>query len=228
MGVKKKKEDSTKLVSKILIVCVCVLFVGLMILSGMGTGWLTIFTSVKSGDTVELDYTVYDSSGNPLLTSDQQIYNQRINSGYGIIFSKPLIVTANKSLAQPLFPVQVYISQSGGSKQFGFLKSEYDTISVAIIGMKSNEQKKINLGAVDPITEILTNDQMKKLNLNLTMVDVGESIVLPISETNRETPNSTPVEYLRIVQIFNKTSEGVILNYNLPSIDVRVVTINNR
>jgi hypothetical protein len=99
---------------------------------------------------------------------------------------------------------------------------------VAIIGMKSNEQKKINLGAVDPITEILTNDQMKKLNLNLTMVDVGESIVLPISETNRETPNSTPVEYLRIVQIFNKTSEGVILNYNLPSIDVRVVTINNR
>jgi hypothetical protein len=228
MGVKKKKDETTKLVSKIFIVCVCVLFVGLMILSGMGTGWLTIFTSVKSGDTVELDYTVYDSLGNPLLTSDQQIYNQRINSGYGIIFSKPLIVTANKSLAQPLFPVQVYISQSGGSKQFGFLKSEYDTISMAIIGMKSNEQKKINLGAVDPITEILTNDQMKKLNLNLTMVDVGESIVLPISETNRETPNSTPVEYLRIVQIFNKTSEGVILNYNLPSIDVRVVTINNR
>jgi hypothetical protein len=228
MGVKKKKDETTKLVSKIFIVCVCVLFVGLMILSGMGTGWLTIFTSVKSGDTVELDYTVYDSLGNPLLTSDQQIYNQRINSGYGIIFSKPLIVTANKSLAQPLFPVQVYISQSGGSKQFGFLKSEYDTISMAIIGMKSNEQKKINLRAVDPITEILTNDQMKKLNLNLTMVDVGESIVLPISETNREKPNSTPVEYLRIVQIFNKTSEGVILNYNLPSIDVRVVTINNR
>ena len=228
MGVKKKKEESTKLVSKILIVCVCVLFVGLMILSGMGTGWLTIFTSVKSGDTVELDYTVYDSLGNPLLTSDQQIYNQRINSGYGIIFSKPLIVTANKSLAQPIFPVQVYISQTGGSKQFGFLRSEYDSISKAIIGMKSNEQKKINLGAVDPITEILTNDQMKNLNLNFTMVDVGESIVLPISETNRETPNSSPVEYLRIVQIFNKTSEGVILNYNLPSIDVRVVTINKQ
>jgi biotin transporter BioY len=87
MGVKKKKDETTKLVSKIFIVCVCVLFVGLMILSGMGTVWLTFFTSVKSGDTVELDYTVYDSLGNPLLTSDQQIYNQRINSGYGIIFS---------------------------------------------------------------------------------------------------------------------------------------------
>ena len=228
MGTKKKKEETTKLVSKILIVCVCVLFVGLMILSGMGTSWLTIFTSVKAGDTVELDYTVYDSLGNPLLTSDQQIYNQRINSGYGIMFSKPLIVTANKSLAQPLFPVQVYISQSGGSKQFGFLRSEYDSISKAIIGMKSNEQKKINLGTVNPITEFLTNDQMKNLNLNFTMVDVGESIVLPISETNRETPNSSPVQYLRIVQIFNKTSEGVILNYNLPSIDVRVVTINKQ
>ena len=228
MGEKKKKEESTKLVSKILIVCVCVLFVGLMILSGMGSSWLTMFTSAKPGDTVELDYTVYDSLGNPLLTSDQQIYNQRINSGYGIMFSKPLIVTANKSLAQPLFPVQVYISQSGGSKQFGFLRSEYDSISKAIIGMKSNEQKKINLGAVDPITEILTNDQMKNLNLNFTMVDVGESIVLPISETNGETPNSSPVNYLRIVQIFNKTSEGIILNYNLPSIDVRVVSINKR
>ena len=31
MGVKKKKEDSTKLVSKILIVGVCLLFVGLMV-----------------------------------------------------------------------------------------------------------------------------------------------------------------------------------------------------
>ena len=71
MGVKKKKEDSTKLVSKILIVGVCLLFVGLMVLSGMGSSWLTIFTSVKAGDTVVIDYTLFDAGGKPIVTTDK-------------------------------------------------------------------------------------------------------------------------------------------------------------
>ena len=51
--------------------CVCVLFVGLMIVSGMGTGWITIFTSVKPGDTVVIDYTLYDAAGKPIVTTEQ-------------------------------------------------------------------------------------------------------------------------------------------------------------
>jgi hypothetical protein len=63
MGEKKKNEAWVKTVSKIFIVFACLLFVGLMILSGMGNQWITMFNSVKSGDTVVLDVTVYDAAG---------------------------------------------------------------------------------------------------------------------------------------------------------------------
>ena len=61
MGEKKKKEASTKLWKKILIVGACVLFVVLMIVSGMGSGWLSIFTVVRPGDNVVIDYTLYNA-----------------------------------------------------------------------------------------------------------------------------------------------------------------------
>ena len=103
MGVKKKKEESTKLVSKILIVCVCVLFVGLMILSGMGTGWLTIFTSVKSGDTVVIDYTLFDAAGKPIVTSEKSMYDQALAQGSGIFGSKQITLAANRTFENPIY-----------------------------------------------------------------------------------------------------------------------------
>ena len=98
MGVKKKKEESTKLVSKILIVCVCVLFVGLMILSGMGTGWLTIFTSVKAGHTVVIDYTLFDAAGKPIVTSEKSMYDQSLAQGSGIFGSKQITLVRQSDI----------------------------------------------------------------------------------------------------------------------------------
>ena len=50
MGDKKQKEAMIKKVKQVLVVGACVLFVILMILSGMSSHWLTIFTVVKPGD----------------------------------------------------------------------------------------------------------------------------------------------------------------------------------
>ena len=72
MGDKKQKEAMIKKVKQVLVVGACVLFVVLMILSGMGSHWLTMFTVVKPGDTVVVDYTFYDATGTPILTSNQQ------------------------------------------------------------------------------------------------------------------------------------------------------------
>ena len=75
MGEKKKKEETMKTVKKVPIVGACVLFVVLMVLSGMGTGWLRMFTSVKPGDSVEVDYTIFDAAGQPIVTSDKTTYD---------------------------------------------------------------------------------------------------------------------------------------------------------
>ncbi len=90
MGEKKKKEESTKTVKKVLIVGACVLFVVLMILSGMGSGWLTMFTSVKPGDSVTLDYTLYDAAGKSIVTSEKSVYDTAIAQNRQIFGSKQL------------------------------------------------------------------------------------------------------------------------------------------
>ena len=77
MSDKKQKEARIKKVKQVLVVGACVLFVVLMILSGMGSHWLTMFTVVKPGDTVVVDYTFYDATGTPILTSNQHNGSQR-------------------------------------------------------------------------------------------------------------------------------------------------------
>ena len=88
MGDKKQKEAMIKTVKQVLVVGACVLFVVLMVLSGMGSGWLTMFTVIKPGDTVVLDYTMYDINGNPLLTSSQQTYTKAAEKGRDILILK--------------------------------------------------------------------------------------------------------------------------------------------
>ena len=46
---KKQKELVVKRTKQVLVVGACVLFVVLMILSGMGSHWITMFTVVKPG-----------------------------------------------------------------------------------------------------------------------------------------------------------------------------------
>jgi len=233
MGEKKRKEASTKNWKKIFvgifIAFICVMFAVGMIISGMGTGWISSFATVKPGDVVVIDYTVRDERGNPLLTSNQQVYTQSAAAGNWLLGSKQLTVTADQALTRPLFPVQVITPDRQEWRQFAILASEYNTISSGIIGMKVNEQKKINLGTISPITDFISTDQMEKIKLNLTNVGVGETIVLPISEyPDREMSNSSAVEYLRIMQVVDKTPEGVTLSYNIPTVDVSIVSINKR
>ena len=105
MGEKKKNEAWVKTLSKIFIVFACLLFVGLMILSGMGNQWITMFNSVKSGDTVVLDVTVYDAAGKPIITSEQTVYNQAVAKGQDIFATKQLTVISNKTLEKSIFGV---------------------------------------------------------------------------------------------------------------------------
>ena len=99
MGDKKQKEARIKKVKQVLVVGACVLFVILMILSGTSSHWLSIFTVVKPGDTVVVDYTFYDMSGNPFLTSNQVTYTQISSKGNNILYGKPLSMTAGQTLS---------------------------------------------------------------------------------------------------------------------------------
>ena len=227
MGVKKKKEESTKLVSKILIVSVCLLFVGLMILSGMGTSWLNIFTVVKPGDTVVIDYTLYNAGGNPILTTDQQLYVKTASTSGGLVLSKQIAITANQTLSRSLYPVQIYTSGSGWSKQFAIFSPEYDAISNGIVGMKMNEQKRIIIPSGNSMTQEWTTDQLMLNKVNISDISIGDVLAMGVSDNpEAEVSNISAITYIRTGEITQKTQSGLVVDFGYPVAEVRIVSIN--
>ena len=229
MGAKKKKEDSTKLVSKILIVGVCVLFVGLMILSGMGTGWLTVFTSVKSGDTVVIDYTLFDAAGKPIVTTDKSTYDQALAQGSGVFGSNQITIAANKTIEKPIYSIPIYPSNGGKVQQLALFSSEYNAVSSGIIGMKANEQKRIPISSNISMTQFLSAEQLGTMKIDLNNISLGDNFYGLVQANTEEFANNTTANsFLRIGEVANKSRDGIEVDFSYPMANVRVVSINKR
>jgi len=229
MGEKKKNEAWVKTVSKIFIVFACLLFVGLMILSGMGTQWITMFNSVKSGDTVVVDVTAYDALGKPIITSEQSVYNQVVAKGQDIFATKQLTVISNKTMDKSIFGIPGSASTGTGVQQLAIFSSEYNAISSGIVGMKVNEQKRIVIPSDNMMKNDLSVEQLALSKINLTDISVGDSFFMGVSDTTQQVTNTTKAPtYLRIGDVVSKSPEGVVVDLNYPTFEIRVVSINNQ
>jgi hypothetical protein len=229
MGEKKKNEAWVKTVSKIFIVLACLLFVGLMILSGMGNQWINMFNSVKSGDTVVLDVTVYDAAGKPIITSDQTVYNQAVAKGQDIFATKQLTVISNKSMDKSIFGVPGSASTGTGVQQLAIFSSEYNAISSGIVGMKVNEQKRIAIPSDNMMKNDLSVEQLALSKINLTDISIGDSFFMGVSDTTEKITNTTKATtFLRIADVVSKSPDGIVIDLNYPTIEVRVVSINKQ
>ncbi len=229
MGEKKKKEASTKLWQKILIVGACVLFVVLMIVSGMGSGWLSIFTVVKPGDTVVIDFTLLNAEGTPILTTDQQLYTKDATTGSGLVFSRPISITANQTLTRSLYPVPIFTAASGWSNQFAIFSPEYNAISTSLVGMKINEQKRISIPSGNSMTQNWSADQLMLNKVNISDINVGDVLAMGVSDNpGVEVTNSSAITYIRTGEVIQKTQSGVIVDFGYPAADIRIASINKR
>jgi hypothetical protein len=229
MGEKKKNEAWVKTVSKIFIVLACLLFVGLMILSGMGNQWITMFNSVKSGDTVVLDVTVYDAAGKPIITSEQTVYNQVVAKGQDIFATKQLTVISNKTMDKSIFGVPGSASTGTGVQQLAVFSSEYNAISSGIVGMKVNEQKRIAIPSDNMMKNDFSVEQLALSKINLTDISVGDSFFMGVSDTTQQVTNTTKATtFLRIGDVVSKSPDGVVVDLNYPAIEVKVVSINKQ
>jgi hypothetical protein len=226
MGVQKKKEAETAQWKKVLVVGACVLFVVLMVVSGMGSGWLTMFSSVKPGDAVVFDYTIYNAAGTPVVTTDQQVYKAAVAAQQSPLAAKQISLVANQSLGKSIFPVQVYAT-NGGSNQFALFATEYDAISSGLVGMKANQQKKITLPASSAMSQLWSVEQLNRNKINITDVNVGDMFAMAVSENPEETASNTTTSYLRVGEIIRKTPAGIVVDFGYPTADIRVVSITN-
>lgn len=228
MGEKKKKEVETARWKKVLVVGACVLFVVLMVVSGMGYGWLSMFSVVKPGETVVLDYTIYNGAGNPIVTTDQQMYTKFASAGNNILFAKQIAVIANQTPTNPIYPVQVYTSGNGWNNEFAIFATEYNAISSQVIGMKANEQKSIPLPATSSMTQLWSVEQLKRNEINIDDVSIGDVFAMGVSDNPDEMARNESVKsYLRLGEITRKTPAGIVVDFGYPTASIRVVSISN-
>ena len=227
MGEKKQKEKKVAQWKKIVVVGACVLFVVLMIVSGMGSSWISAFTVAKPGDVAVIDYTLYDAGGNPIVTTDQTLFKQVATQGKFVFFSKQISFTSNQSLARTIFPVQVYSTGSGWANQFALLKPEYDAMSSGIVGMKVNEQKRINIPSSASMTQLWSPELLKRNGVNLSDMNVGDIIPMGVGDNPEEmATNKSSITYMRIGEVSRITPQGAVVDFGYPSADIRVVSIN--
>lgn len=225
MGDKKQKEAMMKKVKQVLVVGACVLFVVLMVLSGMGSGWLKMFTVVKPGDTVIVDYTFYDANGNPLLTTSQQKYTQLASKGQNIVFGRQLSVTAGQNLTKALYPVQIYTNEGGWTQEFALFGTEYNAVSATLVGMRTGEQKRIQ----PPNSSIVQQWPREQIEQKISMdsLNVGDILTMGVSDNPEEMmTNTSATVYTRIGVITEKNAEGILVDSGYPSVDISVTAIN--
>jgi hypothetical protein len=225
MGDKKQKEALIKKVKQVLIVGVCVLFVILMILSGMSSHWLTIFTVVKPGDKVVVDYTFNDASGNPLLTTNQQTYTQVASKGKNIIYARQLSMVAGQNLSRSIYPVPIYTSDGGWTQQFAIFGTEYNAIGATIMSMKTGEQKRVLI----PNSSIVQQWSKAQIGqkISIDSLNIGDVLTMGVSDNPQEMmSNSSATVYTRIGVITGKTNDTILVDSGYPSVDISISAIN--
>ena len=227
MGEKKKKEAEVAVWKKAVVVGACVLFVFLMIISGMGSGWLSMFSSVKSGDTVVVDYTLYDSAGSPIVTTDQQVYTSVAKAGGDILYGRQLTLVANKSISQAVYPVDVYIGETGLAQEFAIFAPEYNTISSSVVGMKANEKKKITLMS-SATSQFWSSETLQNNGISMDDVSVGSIVAMGVSSNpNASATNSSEKTYLRVAEVVRKVPTGVTVDFGYPTAEIKVVSFGS-
>jgi hypothetical protein len=231
MGEKKKKEVAQKKWKKVLFIILAVLFVVVMVVSSMGSNWISGLAPVKAGDQVVIDYTIYDAAGNPVMTSSQQVYNQVTGNGQGIMYAKQITLTANQSLKQAIYPVQAYVGDpsNGNVEGFALYNPEYNAISRGVVGMRTNDKKTVALTSNNTMNALFTPEDLAKGNVNISAIEVGESLAMGVSETpNVTVSNTSAVTYIRLGEVTRKTPTGVVVDFGYPSAEITVVSVTKQ
>lgn len=222
---KQKQKQKVKTIYKVLAIAGCILFVVLMIVSSMGSSWLTAFRSVQPGDTVTTSITVKDRNGDVLITSDQQLFKDLLKSNKTALYTKQLAFIANQSATEAIIPIPIY-TVSGQSLTFAFFGGEHDAITSALVGMKTNEEKSIPIPFQNSMTQTWTADQVKSQGVNMTDVHVGDKLSIAVSGESELAKNATSSSYsVRIGEVAQKSADSVTIDFGYPTIVIKVVSI---
>jgi hypothetical protein len=227
---KKGKEKEIFPWKKVFVIAVGVLFVAMMVLSAMGMSWLQSFRRVAANDSVTVDFTLRDPLGQPVLTSDQNLYRAALTQGGLILLTSPLTIRAGYVGNGPFTGVKAenyYLSRAGQQINFGILGQELDGMDVAVLGMKTGEKKTVRFTLSDPLVISMKDYEFTAMGGNFTALTVGDLIPIGFSETplvsGLEDSNTSAQNAIwRIGTVINKTGHSIEVRHLYPTVDITV------
>lgn len=222
-----KKSSWTQSWAKIFLVMACILFVGVMIITSLGTNWLVTMKPAKTGDTTIIDLTIRDEEGRPVLTTNQRIFNASFEKRELVWYTNPLTMTVNSTTTDMINPVSVYRYDYGGAS-FGLFGTELNQISASLEGMKQGETQKIVLVNNEQFEREMSPEQFAQIGGNFSTAMPGDQLLLAFTTTPmiNVDDNSTPQYAFRTSLITGKTADNVTVNYGYPTADISIVRLN--
>jgi hypothetical protein len=212
--------------AKIGFVAFGVFFAAAMILTYMSP-MIGAFKTVKANETVIVDYTLRDSNGDPVVTSNQQLFSTAGKQGLPVFFTQPILIRAGEIGNDPLISVPAYNAATGWEIPYALLGLEIDEISQGIVGTRVGDTKTITFSFADDLQVNMTPEEFNGVGGNFTAAKIGDPVplVFMISPTiasedsNQTQPDNSSI---RLAKVIVKDNSSIIVSHRYATADVSV------
>jgi len=225
-GKNTKKSTWVQSWGKIFLVMAGILFVGVMIITSMGTSWLVAMKPAQSGDVAYVDVSLKDELGRTVFTTNQRVFNMSLEKGtLAVWLAEPMVIRVNDTTMDLVKPVPAYLSVKGWDS-FAFLGPEYNQVAAGLAGMKEGETRRITF-VQDPFFQReLSREEYTQMGGNFTASQEGDlSIFGFATDTTISAGNDTPQYALRTVTLKDKTDTNITVNYGYSGADITILRL---
>lgn len=230
-GYRHKSEEQKKPIDwkKIGIIIACVLFAVVMIVAGMGSSWLNALKDAKPGNTAVIDFTFRDEANRPIITTNLNIMEKALMDGNIVFKANQMVIPVNISANTDLETIPVAHPNIPNLVYFGLTGNEIDAMRFGVAGMKINEDRTItiplNPGMIGLLDVTTMNEQFQT---QIEMAQPGDQLLIPFVSSSDDSPGNTTEEaYYRTGTLVSKEGNEVVINYQYPTIEVRLTQLNN-
>jgi len=184
---------------------------------------LTPAQAVQAGEIAVIGYTIRDDEGNAILTTDQQVLTGEMEKGnYMVVFTQGMEIPAGMAVSGEniaTVPIdQRWVDFAG----FGILGYEINSISAAVVGMKTGETRSTTFDYKGNQFQMnFSAEDAEGIGIDFANATVGDKLPLGFTDTPDigSGANSTAFS-MRIGEIVNKTEDNLVIKYRYKSADI--------
>lgn len=196
------------------------LFVGTYILSILS---YTVFSPpIREGQKVEIDLTIRDRQGRPILTTSQQEYSTARSAGYQVFFSAPLVIVANATYNETMVPLDAYYPPEW--VKFGMMGEEMEMIARGVVGHKKGERLELRLSDLGFEPQAVSAEEFESTGGNFTQTRIGDQIAFGFYAPTATAAdgNTTGEVHWRVMEVVGKDESTIRLSYGYEAAEVSI------